>query len=218
MSNSVAIIDYGSGNLKSAAKAFERAAKALVNPPRVMVTNDPGMVRRAERVVLPGVGAFGDCRAGLYAVPGMVEALTEAVAQKAAPFFGICVGMQLMATAGLEKGTHFGFSWIPGQVVRLMPDNPDLKVPHMGWNTIALTREHKLFEGIETGPEGLNAYFVHSFHLVPDDRADLLAVADYGGEVTAAVARDNMIGTQFHPEKSQALGLRLIENFLRWKP
>jgi glutamine amidotransferase len=218
VNNSVAIIDYGSGNLKSAAKAFERAAKSLDNPPRVLVTNDPGLVRRADRVVLPGVGAFGDCRAGLYAVPGMVEALTEAVSTKAAPFFGICVGMQLMATAGLEKGTHFGFSWVPGKVVRLTPEDPELKIPHMGWNTISLVREHALFDGIKTGPDGLNAYFVHSYHLVPDDRSDLLAVSNYAGEVTAAVSRDNMIGTQFHPEKSQALGLKLIENFLRWRP
>ncbi|MEX0627663.1 MAG: imidazole glycerol phosphate synthase subunit HisH [Cucumibacter sp.] len=218
MSNSLVIIDYGSGNLKSAAKAFERAAATLADPPRILVSSDPGHVTRAERLVLPGVGAFGDCRAGLYAVPGMVEALTEMVTKKAVPFFGICVGMQLMATAGLEKGTHFGFNWIPGTVRRISPGDPDLKIPHMGWNTIDLVRPHPVFDGIATGPKGLNAYFVHSYHFVPDHEADLLATADYGGKIFAAVARANMVGTQFHPEKSQALGLKMIENFLNWRP
>lgn len=216
--NTVVIVDYGSGNLKSAAKAFQRAAGNLDNPPRILVSSDPARVARADRVVLPGVGAFGDCRAGLYAVDGLAEALIEAVTVQRLPFLGICVGMQLMATAGVEKGTHFGFGWIAGTVTGITPGDPDLKIPHMGWNTIDLARPHPVFDGIETGPDGLHAYFVHSYHMVPDDPADLIATTDYGGTVTAAVGRDNMVGTQFHPEKSQTLGLKLIDNFLRWRP
>lgn len=214
----VAIIDYGSGNLRSASKAFERAARDAGVTAEISVTADPEMVHRADRIVLPGVGAFADCCSGLRAVDGMWDALDTAVRQKARPFLGICVGMQLMAGRGLEFGVTEGLGWIAGEVRAIEPDDRSLKVPHMGWNTLSATREHPVFDGLKLGPEGLHAYFVHSFHLVPADPADLLAQADYGGPVTAAVARDNMIGTQFHPEKSQELGLGLIANFLRWMP
>ncbi len=213
-----AIIDYGSGNLHSAAKAFERAAREAGLNSRILVTGDPDIVRDAERVVLPGVGAFGDCRRGLDAVPGMVEALTEAVRIKGRPFLGICVGMQLMATRGLEFGMVAGLDWIRGDVTRITPQDGNLKVPHMGWNPLHMQREHALLEGIPTGPSGWHAYFVHSYALQPISIGDVVAVADYGGPVTAMVARDNMVGTQFHPEKSQKLGLALISNFLRWTP
>ena len=214
----VAIVDYGSGNLNSAAKAFERSAfEAGLSGP-ITVTADPEVVARAERIVLPGVGAFADCRRGLHAVPGMVEALTEAVQARGKPFLGICVGMQLMASRGLEHETTAGLDWIRGDVAALEPDDPALKIPHMGWNTLTPRREHPLTDGVPLGPEGLHAYFVHSYALRPEDPDDLVAEADYGGSVTAVVARDNLAGTQFHPEKSQALGLRLISNFLRWRP
>lgn len=218
MSGLVAIIDYGSGNLRSAAKAFERAAATLDAPPEILVTNDPEAVRRAERIVLPGVGAFADCRAGLLAVAGMREALEDRVVGHGVPFLGICVGQQLMAAEGREKGVHEGFGWIPGAVVRIEPDDPDLKVPHMGWNTLAFAKPHRLLDGIPDGDRGLHAYFVHSYHLAPENPAELIATADYGMAITAAVGRDNLFGTQFHPEKSQALGLTLIGNFLRWRP
>ncbi len=218
MSETVAIIDYGSGNLKSAAKAFERAAAELATPPVIAVTDDPERVRAADRVVLPGVGAFGDCRAGLLAIDGMGEALAEAVIEAARPFLGICVGMQLMAERGLEKGEYAGFGWIPGAVEIVRPNDPSLKVPHMGWNTIRIEKPHPLFAGIADGPEGWHAYFVHSYQLAAADPETVLATADYGGPITAAVGRANMAGTQFHPEKSQTLGLALIGNFLRWTP
>ncbi len=214
----VAIIDYGSGNLRSAGKAFERAARESGLPARIDVTADPEKVRDADRVVLPGVGAYADCRAGLNAVPGMVEALRESVEQKARPFLGICVGTQLMSTRGLEKSVTEGFDWIKGDVRMIEPSDPDLKIPQIGWNTLDLKREHPLFEGIPTGPDGLHAYFVHSYHLAAENAEDVLAVTDYGGPVTAAVVRENKAGTQFHPEKSQRLGLALIANFLKWKP
>ncbi len=214
----VAIIDYGSGNLHSAAKAFERAARESGAPLAVKVTANPEDVLAAERIVLPGVGAFADCKAGLVRVPGMIEALEEAVRGQGKPFLGICVGLQLMATRGLEHGVTPGLGWIAGEVRAISPLNPTLKIPHMGWNTLTLTRGHALFEGIRTGDGGLNAYFVHSYHLVPSNRDALVATTDYGGEVTAFVARDNMAGSQFHPEKSQMLGLKLIANFLKWKP
>ena len=172
----------------------------------------------ADRVVLPGVGAFGDCRAGLLAVKGMREALEQRVIRDSVPFLGICVGMQLMATRGLEKGNHEGFNWIPGEVSKIVPNDPGLKVPHMGWNTLTVCGSHPIFTGIKTGEQGLHAYFVHSYHLAATDDSSLLATTDYAGPVTAAVGRANMVGTQFHPEKSQALGLTLIGNFLRWKP
>ena len=213
----VAIIDYGSGNLRSATKAFERAAREAGIAAEIDLTADAGRVRTADRIVLPGVGAYADCRAGLDAVPGMDEAIAEVVAA-GKPFLGICVGMQLMSDRGLEKTITKGFGWIAGDVKEIEPTDPSLKIPQIGWNTIELKRDHPLFAGIHTGNEGLHAYFVHSYHLEARRAEDVVAVADYGGLVTAAVARGNVAGTQFHPEKSQALGLALIANFLRWKP
>jgi glutamine amidotransferase len=214
----VAIIDYGSGNLHSAAKAFERAAREQASPLAVKVTSRPEEVRAAERIVLPGVGAFGDCRSGLLSIPGMIEALEEAVRAQGKPFLGICVGLQLMAERGLEHGLTPGLGWIAGEVRAIEPSDPALKIPHMGWNTLDLVRPHALLAGIPTGNSGLNAYFVHSFHLVPAEEGALVATTDYGGPITAFVAKDNLAGSQFHPEKSQKLGLALIANFLKWKP
>jgi len=218
MSQSVAIVDYGSGNLHSAAKAFERAAAESGIASTIRVTSDPAEVRSADRIVLPGVGAFADCRRGLDAVPGMVEALEEVVRQKQRPFLGICVGMQLLASRGLEYTVTQGLGWIPGDVALIVPDDESLKIPHMGWNTLHKQDEHALLAGIETGPDGLHAYFVHSYVLVPERPEDVLALTEYGGPVTAMVAHDNVVGTQFHPEKSQKLGLKLIANFLGWRP
>jgi glutamine amidotransferase len=215
---SVAIVDYGSGNLHSAAKAFERAARECGHDQPILVTRDPDAVARADRVVLPGVGAFADCRRGLDAVDGMVEALETAVRRKGRPFFGICVGMQLMAERGREYEVTPGLGWIAGEVDRIAPKDSALKIPHMGWNTLNALRPHPVLDGIATGPDGLHAYFVHSYELKASERADLVAQADYGGPVTAIVARDTMLGTQFHPEKSQRLGLALIANFLKWAP
>jgi glutamine amidotransferase len=215
---SVAIIDYGSGNLHSAAKAFERAARSLENPERIVVTRDPDVAYRADRIVLPGVGAFADCRRGLDALDGMIDALTEAVRNKARPFFGICVGMQLMASRGKEHVTTDGFNWIEGDVEKISPRDEKLKIPHMGWNTLDLLHEHPLLERLLLGPNGRHAYFVHSYQLNAVNDTDVLARADYGGPVTAIVARDTAFGTQFHPEKSQRFGLALISNFLKWKP
>ena len=215
---SVVIIDYGSGNLHSAAKAVERAAREAGLDRAVRVTADPEAVREAERIVLPGVGAFADCKRGLDSIPGMVEAMTEAVRDKGRPFFGICVGMQLMATRGLEYETTPGLDWIHGDVKPIRPDDAGLKVPHMGWNILHPQREHPLLDGIPTGPQGLHAYFVHSYAIEPAEMDDVVAVSDYGGPFTAIVAKDNVAGTQFHPEKSQTLGLALIGNFLRWRP
>jgi len=214
----VAIIDYGSGNLHSAAKAFERAARESSHDQPILVTKDPDAVRRADRVVLPGVGAFADCRHGLDAVDGMVDALTETVRDKGRPFLGICVGMQLMAERGREYEVTEGLGWIPGEVDRITPSDPHLKIPHMGWNTLTERDHHPLLDGIPTGPDGLHAYFVHSYELKVADKRHLVAQADYGGPVTAIVGRDTMVGTQFHPEKSQRLGLALIANFLKWTP
>jgi len=213
----VAIIDYGSGNLRSATKAFERAAREAGISAEIDLTADAARVASADRIVLPGVGAYADCRAGLDAVPGMAEAVGDVVKQ-GRPFLGICVGMQLMSERGLEKTVTRGFGWIAGDVKEIAPSDPSLKIPQIGWNTIELKRPHPLFDGIPTGANGLHAYFVHSYHLDAGRRDDVVAVTDYGGPVTAAVARDNVAGTQFHPEKSQALGLALIANFLRWKP
>jgi glutamine amidotransferase len=215
---SVAIVDYGSGNLHSAAKAFERAARECGYGEPIVVTHDPDAVARAERVVLPGVGALADCRRGLDAVDGMVDALNTRVRQQGRPFLGICVGMQLMAERGREYEVTDGLGWIPGEVDRITPSDPNLKIPHMGWNTLNALRPHKLLEGIPVGPQGLHAYFVHSFHLNTAEPSTLVAQADYGGPVTAIVGRDTAVGTQFHPEKSQRLGLKLIANFLQWKP
>ena len=214
----VTIIDYGSGNLHSALKAFERAARESGSDAEIVLTSDPDAVAAADRVVLPGVGAFADCYQGLHRVAGMRDALELAVRQKGRPFLGICVGMQLMASRGLEYGVHEGLGWIDGEVDAIRPTDPALKIPHMGWNTLNLRRPHPLLEGIATGPDGLHAYFVHSYHLTPANSADLVAVTDYCGPVTAMVARDNLAGTQFHPEKSQRLGLALIANFLSWRP
>jgi len=214
----VAIIDYGSGNLHSARKAFERAAREAGLRCEVNVTARPEDVLAADHIALPGVGAFADCRRGLGAVPGMVEAMSEAVLKRGRPFLGVCVGAQLMATRGLEHETVAGLDWIRGDVAPIKPNDPALKIPHMGWNTLDLLRDHPLLEGVKTGPGGLHAYFVHSYQLYADDPGDVVATADYGGLVTAIVARDNIAGTQFHPEKSQTLGLRLIANFLKWRP
>jgi imidazole glycerol-phosphate synthase subunit HisH len=207
------IVDYGSGNLRSAEKAFQRIAAEVGGAP-VLVTAEPEAVARAERIVLPGVGAFAACRDGLMAIPGLTDAIFARVTA-GCPFLGICVGMQLMASRGLEHGETPGFDWIGGEVVRLAPGDPALKVPHMGWNELVVDRAHPLLEGIATGD---HAYFVHSYQLRPRDAADRLAHVDYGEPVTALVARGNVAGTQFHPEKSQATGLRLIGNFLRWRP
>jgi glutamine amidotransferase len=214
----VAVVDYGSGNLHSAAKAFERAGHDAGLDQPIIVTDDPAAVARADRVVLPGVGAFADCRRGLDAVDGMVAALEEAVRRKGRPFFGICVGMQLLAERGREYEVTEGLGWVPGEVDRIAPNDPSLKIPHMGWNTLDVARAHPLLGDLQLGARGLHAYFVHSYQLKPAEPADLVAAADYGGAVTAIVARDNMVGTQFHPEKSQRLGLALIANFLKWKP
>ena len=214
----VVIINYGSGNLHSAAKAFERAARESEADARIEVSDNPADVERADRIVLPGVGAFADCRAGLDAVSGMYEAIEVAVRRKGRPFLGICVGMQLMAERGLEFRITPGFGWIKGDVRAIEPSDPALKIPHMGWNTLDVVNPHPLLAGIPTGPDGLHAYFVHSFHLATTDRASMVAETNYGGPVTAMVGADNIAGTQFHPEKSQTLGLRLISNFLRWRP
>jgi glutamine amidotransferase len=215
---SVAIVDYGSGNLHSAAKAFERAARESGHDQPIIVTRDPDAVRRADRVVLPGVGAFADCRRGLDNVSGMVAALKETVRDKGRPFLGICVGMQLMAERGREYRVTEGLGWVRGEVDKIAPADHKLKIPHMGWNTLHALTSHPLLEGIPLGPDGLHAYFVHSYHVKPADRSDLVAQADYGGPVTAIVAHGTAVGTQFHPEKSQRLGLALIANFLKWKP
>jgi glutamine amidotransferase len=214
----VAVIDYGSGNLHSAAKALERASRESGAGEPIVVTRDPEAVARADRIVLPGVGAFADCKQGLDAVPGMVDAMIEAAHDRARPFLGICVGMQLLAERGLEHGVTPGLGWIKGEVDRIVPSDGALKVPHMGWNTLIERRKHPLFDGISMGQGGLHAYFVHSYQLAPADKADLVADTEYGGPITAVVARGNIAGTQFHPEKSQRLGLALLANFLRWKP
>lgn len=207
------IIDYGSGNLRSAAKAFERAARESGGG-SITVTDSPDEVARADRIVLPGVGAFADCRAGVLALDGMRETLEDAVIARGRPFLGICVGMQLMATRGLEHGVHDGFGWIAGEVAALTPA-PGRPVPHMGWNELAVRRAHPVLDGIESGA---HAYFVHSYAFRAEDSKHVIAATDYGGPVTAVIGRDNMVGTQFHPEKSQETGLRLIANFLSWRP
>jgi glutamine amidotransferase len=211
----VAIVDYGSGNLRSAAKAIERAAREIGADDRVLVTSSPREVAAADRIVLPGVGAFADCRAGLYGVPGMVDTLQRAVIEQGRPFLGICVGMQLMATRGVEYGIHAGLDWIRGDVVRIDPGKDRLKIPHMGWNELNSLKPHALLEGIAARD---HAYFVHSFQLKAARPETVLGLTDYGGPITAIVGRDNLAGTQFHPEKSQTTGLRLIANFLRWMP
>lgn len=214
----VVIVDYGSGNLHSAAKAFERAARQSDASTKIVVSRRIEDLSAADRLVLPGVGAFADCRAGLDAVDGLREALVHAVRREFKPFLGICVGMQLMAERGLEHGVTRGLQWVSGEVRAIEPQGSDLKIPHMGWNTLRQVNDHALLDGIRTGSDGLHAYFVHSYHLVAEDETVVVAETDYGGPLTAMVARDNMAGTQFHPEKSQRLGLRLISNFLAWCP
>lgn len=214
---SVVIIDYGSGNLRSAHKAFVRAAEEEGIRDSIVVSADPDRVHRAQRIVLPGVGAFADCMGGLSSTSGMVDALKGAVA-KGTPLLGVCVGMQLLATRGLEHRVTMGLNLVPGDVRRIEPDDPRLKIPHMGWNVLEEARPHPVLEGIELGPDGLHAYFVHSYALAPESADDIVALADHGGPFAAVVGRDNVVGTQFHPEKSQTLGLALIRNFLRWEP
>lgn len=209
------VIDYGSGNLRSAAKAFERAARETGADGRVLVTNHADSLRGATRIVLPGVGAFADCRRGLAAVPGMEEALRHVVLKEGRPFLGICVGMQLLAERGREFETVDGLGWIKGEVIPLAPKDPLLKIPHMGWNELNLKRQHPVLDGIA---DGAHAYFVHSYGFAPTDPADLIADVDYAGPIAAVIGRDNILGVQFHPEKSQATGLKLIANFLRWRP
>jgi glutamine amidotransferase len=211
----VTLIDYGSGNLRSAEKALARVAAERATGQEVVVTADAEVVRAAERIVLPGVGAFADCMRGLSAVPGMVAALDEAVIGHGTPFLGICVGMQLMAEIGREFGDHAGLGWIKGAVVKMTPDDPALKIPQIGWNELTLLRKHPVFADVAPGS---HAYFVHSYAMAPERAAEQLASTDYGGSVTAAVGRDNLVGVQFHPEKSQAVGLRLLGNFLAWRP
>ena len=215
---SVAIVDYGSGNLHSARKAFELAAAQAGSEQAIVLTNDPDTVRKADRVVLPGVGAFADCRRGLDDIPGMLEAMREAVFTRGRPFLGICGGMQLLATRGLEHQITPGLDWIPGDVRAISPGDASLKVPHMGWNTLAPTRSHPLLQDIPLGETGRHAYFVHSYQLEPTRDELVIARTDYGGPIVAMVGRDNIAGTQFHPEKSQKLGLALIANFMRWRP
>ncbi len=213
---SVAIIDYGSGNLRSAAKAFERAVAETEGATDVRVTSDPDDLAAASHIVLPGVGAFADCRAGLEGVAGMTEALEKAVRRQTKPFLGICVGMQLMADVGREHGDTPGLGWIGGEVTPLEPSDATLKIPHMGWNDLSFSSPgHPVLEGLD---DGVHAYFVHSFGLNCSDPADVLAEVDYGGPITAVVGRENMVGTQFHPEKSQLTGLTLLKNFLSWRP
>ncbi|MEM7440250.1 MAG: imidazole glycerol phosphate synthase subunit HisH [Pseudomonadota bacterium] len=207
------IVDYNSGNLRSAEKSFQRMASETTGED-ILVSGDPNVVRSADRIVLPGVGAFADCRRELGAIDGLFGAI-EAQVRAGVPFLGICVGMQMMASVGREHGDHEGFGWIPGEVAHLTPDDVTLKIPHMGWNALSNLSDHPVLEGVH---EGDHVYFVHSYHLLPEAKPDRLATVDYGGPVTALVGRDNMVGTQFHPEKSQAVGLRLIGNFLAWNP
>jgi imidazole glycerol-phosphate synthase subunit HisH len=212
------IIDYGSGNLHSAHKAFERAAKDNNIKAEIMVSGRTEDVMKADHIVLPGVGAFKDCRNGLMAVDGMRQALQQKVIVGGFPFLGICVGMQLMATRGLEHDITPGLGWVAGDVKPITPKDSSLKIPHMGWNTLDVHSNHPVLSDIETGRDGLHAYFVHSYHLETALPEDCIATTDYAGPITAMVGYDNLVGTQFHPEKSQALGLKLIANFLRWKP
>jgi glutamine amidotransferase len=214
----VAIVDYGSGNLHSAHKAFERAAREAGISAAIRVTRDPDEVFHADRIVLPGVGAFADCRSGLEAVPGMVAAMTGSAREKARPFLGICIGMQLLASRGLEHQITPGLGWIGGDVEAIDAQGGRLSIPHMGWNTLDAAYGHPLLAGVPTGEEGLHAYFVHSYAFKPVRDNCIVAVTDYGGPIAALIAEGNIAGTQFHPEKSQALGLALIANFLKWKP
>ena len=209
-----ALVDYDSGNLHSAQKAFERMARET-NAGEVIVTADADAIARADRIVLPGDGAFPACRAALHAVSGIAEAIETAVIRRGVPFLGICVGMQMLATVSHEYEETAGFGWIAGEIDRITPSDATLPVPHMGWNDLIIDRPHPVLDGINTGD---HAYFVHSYQMTVRDSAERLAHVDYAGDVTAIIGRDNIIGTQFHPEKSQATGLRLIANFLAWRP
>lgn len=215
MSGTVALIDYGSGNLRSAEKALARVAAENSTAQNIVVTSQPDVVAKAERIVLPGVGAFGDCMKGLGALPGMIDALNDAVLKRGVPFLGICVGMQLLADTGREFGDHEGLGWIGGEVVKIVPRDPMLKIPHMGWNDLKIEHAHPLLANI---PPNGHAYFVHSYHFRANDKSNVLATTDYGETLTAMIGRDNIAGTQFHPEKSQAVGLTLLSNFLTWRP
>lgn len=215
MSSTVALIDYGSGNLRSAEKALARAAADSGTGHEIVVTSDSNRVADAGRIVLPGVGAFADCMHGVSSIPGMIDALEDAVLKRGVPFLGICVGMQLLADVGREHGDHKGLGWIKGDVVRLEPAEPHLKVPHMGWNALSLLQPHGLFEGMA---DGTDVYFVHSYYIRPRDPAHILATTEYAGSIPAIVGRDNIAGTQFHPEKSQGAGLAFLERFLKWRP
>src|SRR5690242_12906971 len=211
----VALIDYGSGNLRSAEKALARVAAEAGTGHEIVVTADPAQVEAAERIVLPGVGAFADCMHGVSSIPGMIDVLEDKVLKRGMPFLGICVGMQLLAEIGREHGDHKGLGWIPGEVVRLEPSEPELKIPHMGWNDLSLLQPHVLFAGMA---EGADVYFVHSYYIRPKNPAHILATTDYAGSLPAVVGRDNIAGTQFHPEKSQAEGLAFLHRFLKWRP
>ncbi len=218
MTRNIVIIDYGSGNLRSAQKALQKATKNLDLPLEIIVSNQPEVINKAERIILPGVGAFADCYEGLFSIANIGEILEQRVKCDGVPFLGICVGMQLMADAGLEKGNHKGLGWIKGEVKPIKPNDKNLKIPHMGWNTLNSNQTHELLKNIPSGKDGLHAYFVHSYHMEVENESDLIASSDYGGQITAMVGKDNIVGTQFHPEKSQKLGIILLENFLRWKP
>jgi len=214
----VAVIDYGSGNLRSVMQALHRASRDYEIKAEIALVEHASALRQADYIVLPGVGAYGDCRRGLDRLDGMIAGLDEAVRIKAKPFLGICVGMQLLSDRGFEKDITAGLGWIKGDVVALQPDDPALKIPHIGWNQLEVLRPHPLFEGIRTGMQGAHAYFVHSYHFRCEDTQNILATTDYGGEIVAAIGHANMAGTQFHPEKSQHLGLHFLANFLKWKP
>ena len=214
MAGTVALIDYGSGNLRSAEKALARVAAEEATGHQIVVTADPAQVESAERIVLPGVGAFADCMRGVSAIPGMVAVLEDKVLKRGTPFLGICVGMQLLAEFGREHGDHKGLGWLPGDVVKISPSDAALKIPHMGWNALSVRAQHPATEGMN----GTDVYFVHSYCIRPANRAHVLATTDYGGEIAAVVGRDNIIGTQFHPEKSQGIGLAFLQRFLKWRP
>lgn len=214
----IALIDYGAGNLHSAGKALERALADCGLSGSVNITGSAKEVAAADRIVLPGDGAYRDCMRALEATPGMIETLKDKVLKKATPFLGICVGMQLLATRGEEHGETQGLGWLPGSVTMIRPKDRSFKVPHMGWNTLDRHRPHPLLAGAKLGPQGLHAYFLHAYHLSAEHPEDVIAEADYGAPVTAIVARGSIAGMQFHPEKSQKLGLQLLANFLRWRP
>ena len=216
MTQKIVIVDYGAGNLRSAKNAFERAVRENGIDADIAVSAEPDALKNADRIILPGVGAFADCYRGLHAIDGLAQGLKEKVIDEAVPFLGICVGMQLLATTGEEKDAEHGLNWIPGTVAKIIPDRPGLKVPHMGWNTLNLVNDHALLRDIPIGPDGLHAYFVHSYHFVPENNDHLVATTNHGGEITAAIAHNNIFAAQFHPEKSQDLGQILIRNFLNW--